>query len=393
MLILQSSFYAIAVGFCVLFSLLLVQAEQRIPVRYFIFYLLLEACSFTFEWLMIHPATPFKGLWLTAIMGLSFFVAPCLWLFAREISDRKSPLLAPLPRWHFMLVVLGLALLLPLASSIHSGVGFPNEANPVSKEVSFFIHTTMLLAVLVFLIQTAVYLRQCFAIVKARTEQNLSLFASVEDPAINTLRLLIIAVIANWFVSALRTLYCLSFGADNGFGVVFAGFELAVMAFVIVSTLKHEVAYRSGDQLVRESLYSSGGADGGLKKYAHSGVSETQRALVLRKLASSLNQDKVYRESRLSLRMLCEHIGESTHLVSQIINESEHGRFYDMVNRHRIDEAKSLLLTSYDATILDIAFEVGYNSKSTFNSAFRKFAGMTPSQYRDRQAMTRSAPS
>jgi len=389
MMVLHSSFYAIAIGFCLLCGMLVAQARNNVPIRYFFLYLVIEAFSFSFEWLMIHPDTPYKGLWLTGIMSLSFFIAPCLWLFARELNDRRSPSIRPLPNWHWQTVALGLLLLSPLLSSIHAGTGFINESSPVSEEYSLFIHTTMLLAVLLFLMQTVYYIRECLSLLSTRTKQNLSLFSEVSDPAANTLRLLIIAVVANWIVSAARTLYCLTIGAENGFGVVFAGFELAVITFVIVSTFKHEVSYRSGDQAVRESVHYHG-TENGKKKYAHSTISQTRRLAILDKLHISMANDKLYCRSDLSLRLLCEHIDEPTHTVSQVINESNYGRFYDMINRWRINAAKELLIANSGATILDIAFAVGYNSKSTFNAAFRKFAETTPSQFRADAVVRRS---
>jgi len=68
--------------------------------------------------------------------------------------------------------------------------------------------------------------------------------------------------------------------------------------------------------------------------------------------------------------------------LSQIINESKNINFYDYVNSYRISEAKDLLSSNCDKTILEILYEVGFNSKSAFNTAFKKFTSVTPSKYK-----------
>ena len=61
--------------------------------------------------------------------------------------------------------------------------------------------------------------------------------------------------------------------------------------------------------------------------------------------------------------------------------------FYDLVNGCRVEEAKRLLLDpkNKNYTILSIGFEAGFNSKTTFNTIFKKFTGLTPTEYKDRQ--------
>ena len=73
-------------------------------------------------------------------------------------------------------------------------------------------------------------------------------------------------------------------------------------------------------------------------------------------------------------------------MLSLLINERTGMHFYDFVNRYRVEEAKRLLRESIlrdELSILGIAYEVGFNSKSSFNTAFKKAAGITPSQYRN----------
>ena len=72
------------------------------------------------------------------------------------------------------------------------------------------------------------------------------------------------------------------------------------------------------------------------------------------------------------------------HALSQLINEELGQNFFDYINSFRIQEFERRLVDPRNAhvSILGIAMDVGFNSKSSFNTAFRKFKGMTPSEYR-----------
>ncbi|MEL7400141.1 MAG: AraC family transcriptional regulator, partial [Pseudomonadota bacterium] len=91
-------------------------------------------------------------------------------------------------------------------------------------------------------------------------------------------------------------------------------------------------------------------------------------------------QQGAFRDNELSLGKLAQQCGISTHQASAAINQGYGSNFYDWVNQQRIEAAKQAL-TSSDEQIARICFEVGFNSKSTFNTAFRRMVGCTPSEY------------
>ena len=69
--------------------------------------------------------------------------------------------------------------------------------------------------------------------------------------------------------------------------------------------------------------------------------------------------------------------------MSQVISQELNTSFYELVNRYRIEHAKRLLRESPEETVLSIAMNVGFNSKSAFHSAFRRCTGATPSDFRE----------
>ncbi|MBQ4819482.1 helix-turn-helix domain-containing protein [Aquimarina sp. MMG016] len=93
--------------------------------------------------------------------------------------------------------------------------------------------------------------------------------------------------------------------------------------------------------------------------------------------------DKLYLDANVSLSSLSKLIHKSTQKTSEIINQNAKQNFNDFINHFRIKEAKKMLLGNKNHTISAIAFDAGFNSLSSFNSAFKKFEGTTPSLYRN----------
>ncbi len=94
--------------------------------------------------------------------------------------------------------------------------------------------------------------------------------------------------------------------------------------------------------------------------------------------------DKLYLEPDLSLSKLSKMLGKSTQQISLVVNEHAKRNFNDFINYYRIQDSKKLLLNSENDkfTISSIAFDVGFGSLSSFNGAFKKFEGTTPSEFR-----------
>lgn len=119
------------------------------------------------------------------------------------------------------------------------------------------------------------------------------------------------------------------------------------------------------------------------KKYANSSLKEDASRLIWKELKSLMEDEKPYRNSEYRLNDLALRLGQSIHHVSQVINEREGISFSDFVNRYRIKEAQALLVSgrAQHITILAIALEAGFNSKTAFYNTFKKETGQTPSQF------------
>lgn len=121
------------------------------------------------------------------------------------------------------------------------------------------------------------------------------------------------------------------------------------------------------------------------EKYTWSDLDNQKIAQIKNLLEQLMGESKPYLNSDLKLAELSAQINTSPQNLSQVINTEFHQNFYDYINSYRVEEAKKLLLNeSYgNKKILTIAFDVGFNSKATFNRVFKKLTGQTPTEYRN----------
>ncbi len=118
-------------------------------------------------------------------------------------------------------------------------------------------------------------------------------------------------------------------------------------------------------------------------KYRKSGLTDSLSREFKDRLIDLFDKEKIYRESDISLEMLAVRMDTTRHNISQVINEHFNLSFHELVNKYRIREAKSILNkdSQKNLHIIDVAYEVGYNNKVTFNKAFKKDTMLTPSEY------------
>lgn len=121
----------------------------------------------------------------------------------------------------------------------------------------------------------------------------------------------------------------------------------------------------------------------GAERYSRSGLKAEQVDDYYRQLLDVMEKEQPYLESKLTLQQLAEALELSPNHLSQVINEKAGQNFYQFVNSYRIKVFKEKLKdpSNQHLTLLALAMDCGFNSKSSFNHIFKKFTGMTPSQY------------
>lgn len=113
---------------------------------------------------------------------------------------------------------------------------------------------------------------------------------------------------------------------------------------------------------------------------------DSELAMLKHELENVMTTRKPYLDSNINLVKMAEMLDISAHQLSYIINTGFNVSFFQFINQYRVERAKKLLLqNSNNFTILAIAFESGFNSKTAFNSTFKKITGQTPTQFISRQ--------
>jgi AraC-like DNA-binding protein len=117
------------------------------------------------------------------------------------------------------------------------------------------------------------------------------------------------------------------------------------------------------------------------KKYMGTGLKQAEASLIAERLLQYISTEKPYLDPEITLPQMAESLKVASHHLSQVINEELGMNFFDLINSYRVEEVKKRINDPAFAnySLLGIAFECGFNSKSAFNRLFKKFTGTTPS--------------
>lgn len=315
---------------------------------------------------------------LVLLSGFPLAAGPLHYLYARHLMH-PGRMFRALEWLHFLPLlaykaVLMLALFLP-------GAGIAVPPGLESRVIPFpfiFLNWAINLQVLLYMALTAFFLHRH----AARLEQYFS--------SLSRLRL-------DWLrnITYLTALTAIIFLIENICFVL--GIELQPL-FAISSVLAGILVYAMGylglakSEIFREPHVASSlhqltdldAAPVAAKKYEKSGLSDDKAAELAQRLLHLMAEDKLYTDSELTLHSLAERLSISPHNLSEIINTRLGQSFFDFVNGYRIEQVKRDLADARKShlKLLAVAFDAGFNSKTSFNTIFKKHTGLTPSDYR-----------
>ena len=111
---------------------------------------------------------------------------------------------------------------------------------------------------------------------------------------------------------------------------------------------------------------------------------------MLNRVRQYMEDKEPYLNPSLSIHDLARQTNSPTRELSILINHHLNKHFFDFVNEYRIEKAKQMLTDpdKKEFTVLEILYDVGFNSKSSFNTAFKKYTGFTPTQYRQSHSLS-----
>ncbi|MEK6333351.1 MAG: helix-turn-helix domain-containing protein [Acidobacteriota bacterium] len=292
-----------------------------------------------------------------------FLAAPLLFLYIRELTSRERKF-AKKDFLHFIPFVLCLIYLLPyfFQSSAQKIRILTSEYIQESFGQWYYIRSAL------FIAQTLVYLI-LIALLITRYARKAKERNNARDRAILfEVRFFVIASTVLWVGAILR--YVTSLSGTNL--LVPLGASLLIYAMGYLKMRRPEPLTSEKDEL-------------SVRKYEKSTLTPERSERYLEKLLSYMEGAKPFTDGDLTIQKLAEKLNVPAHHLSQTINERRGQTFSDFINSYRVEEAKRKLLdpASKHLSVLGIAIEVGFSSKSSFNAVFKKHTNMTPSEFRN----------
>lgn len=195
-----------------------------------------------------------------------------------------------------------------------------------------------------------------------------------------------------WIVFALENLiFMFSDLPGYGFGVSSSLSGLFIYMLCYWGLIKSEwllqpgVARNMQDIARVEEEQQADSSTSAAQRYQKSGLSVERAQQIHKDLLEVMERGKPFLDSGLTLTGLAALLSVSTHNLSQVLNTEVQQTFFDFVNQYRVEEVKKQLQDPAKAEIkiLALAFDAGFNSKTSFNTIFKKHTGYTPSDYRE----------
>lgn len=240
--------------------------------------------------------------------------------------------------------------------------------------------TVMNLASYLLNISGILYIFITNRLLRKHKQQILNQFSNQEKINLNWLRFLTYAMVFMWFLiifvhndPAIFTSASIFVIFVGYFGIKQVGVFTNNYADLSLSETNFEVLVEDNStNLIVER-----------KKYAKSGLSEDSAKDLYLRLKNLMVEEKLFTEPELNLSDLATRLDIHPNYLSQIINEIEGVNFYEYINNLRIEEFKRLisLPENQKYTLLALAYDCGFNSKSAFNRFFKKATDLSPSEY------------
>jgi len=299
---------------------------------------------------------------------LMFLFAPLFYFYVRVMTGNESKLTRH-ELLHFVPFVLGIVLLTP------------HYLQPAEEKIQHFLadHERLcwqcLFIYWMTIIQLLGYILAIARLLKRHRERIKLSYSSLEKINLSWLRNLLALVVLIWLVAVILQIIDPTIASFN-------------YMWLIISVSIYLVGYIGLGQ--PEIFYGVAttptDSRNPLKKYEKSTLTPDKAATSLQKLNDFMEKERPYLRSDLTLPLLARELTISVHHLSQIINEKLGQNFFEFINCQRVEEAKRRIAEpgSQNLNLAGIGLEVGFNSISSFNAAFKRHAGMTPSQFRDK---------
>lgn len=300
---------------------------------------------------------------------LRFLFGPLLFFYtvsltSREFRFRKKHL------WHTLpFIVNALALL----------IGFHLKSYDVKENIlnseTWFATKWLYLNFYLFYTQFFIYLLACLKKIKKYQRNIKNYFSSLEKIKLTWLKTIIIAYFISWGVNLLNIVINIKTLKMNTY------LWMAIFSALVMFVLANLMIFKG---LQYPHLFIKTQSNFYNKKYKKSSLTSKMKTQYIKHLLEYVEKEKPYLNFNVTLGDLSQKTNIPLHYLSQVINEVLNKNFYMFINEYRVKEAMNMFADARykNQTILEILYEAGFNSKSTFYTFFQKATGTTPSRYR-----------
>ncbi|MFD2166983.1 helix-turn-helix domain-containing protein [Thalassotalea euphylliae] len=297
-------------------------------------------------------------------------LGPALYFYAHATMspeaeiDKRVKLLSFSGPLVVIIVMLPFILLISPAEKL--ALASPETRDPKLWKIAVM---TCLSTTAIFIFYTLLFLGMALKLHNSHLEQLMERFSDIENKSLGWFRGVLFLWGGAWLLYAAE----FSLGALGvrwfGTGIVLPLFTAFALAVFIKRALNQKVLKACDKGEPKEV------------KPRTALLSDEKMQAISTKLELAMKEERLFLQDDLSLNKLSEAITESENHISETLSQHMHTNFFSFVNTYRIEHAKDLLLNS-DMLVTSIAYEVGFKSKSTFNSAFKKLVGETPTAYK-----------
>lgn len=329
-------------------------------------------------------AAPFCQQWFQAITPradrfiepLLLLIFPCLFLYVKSFSEHIKPATVWLHCIPFFLFTPLVALSLVYRTDL------------LRWNTAFFTcDFTLLVFVLIKAILFGVYLYLCWKEIDRIQHLVKDQFSEISRINLRWAKQLLLAgagLLAVYFAVMLLIVSDPSLARLN---FLLVALLTAYIYFASFKGLTQPAIFKNReDPVTGEITVQAGFPD--RAKYRRSALPEIRLEEIMVRLKALMTEDRLFLEPELTIQMLGEKLDVSPYYISQVLSQKLKQNFYDFVNGYRVEEAKKLLRnpSHENFTLLSIAFDSGFNSKTTFNTVFKKFTTQTPSAFKSQLA-------
>ena len=308
-------------------------------------------------------------LWSENLSGVSYpifiFLGPFLVLHLKALSGEtkaETSIFQQLSRTSWLYFAL---------SSLIFSVAYGMHVAGRKSDLLFFIAAIMGLSISAW---TAFHIYKGIELSRLHDLRLKDWFSRVDDKSFNWMRHVLTLPIAIIVIDFLSLFLGELTSAQSLLRSINTIVLCAVVTVFAYKAILNRAIYPSIDQISPQEISTK-------VSYSNSGLSKERLERLLKKLDKLMEKEKPYLDPNISLPKIAVALGSSTNHLSQALNQGREQTFLDFINKHRVYEAQRLMRASSE-NLLHIALASGFNSRSTFNTAFRKHCGMTPSKFR-----------